>query len=140
MIKKVLASVLCGLLVLSATWLYQNYDFSFSVEDAFLKKVFLWKDKIYSSPSRYKTDILFVNTSKDLALVDDTLDYGNVAISDREKIYQLVHHINTSSNKPLFTVLDIQFYFPYSINPSIDSSLGRELKNNDRIVIPLLNN
>ena len=138
MIKKILISFFTGATVLLVTWIYQNYDFSFSVEDAFLKKVFFWKDKIYSSPSKYKSDIIFINTGKDLALVEDTVDYGNVAISDREKIYQFIHYINTIPNKPAFTVVDIQFYYPYTINPGVDSLLAKELKINDRLLIPLL--
>jgi hypothetical protein len=137
MIKKIALSVCCALLVLLITWIYQNYDFSMSVEDAFLKKVLLWKDKIYSAPSQVSADLLFINTGKDLALVDDSVDYGNVVVSDREKIYQLVHYINRVV-PPAFTTIDLQFYYPYSIHPQTDSLLAHELQNNERILIPLV--
>ena len=138
MAKKIIFSILCGFAVMLVTWIYQNYDFSFSVEDAFLKKVFLWKDKIYSSPSRHHVDILFINTGKDLALIDDTLEYGNVAVSDREKIYQLLHYIDSVPAKPVFTVADIQFYYPYTINRKIDTLLEKEFQNNKQSLIPLM--
>ncbi|MGC4035059.1 MAG: CHASE2 domain-containing protein [Chitinophagaceae bacterium] len=140
MVNKIIFSILCGFAVLLVTWIYQNYDFSFSVEDAFLKKVFLWKDKIYSAPSKQKADVLFINTGKDLALVEDTLEYGNVAVSDRQKIYQLLHYIDSFQAKPIFTVADIQFYYPYTINPQIDSSLSEEFKKNKQSLIPLMKN
>jgi hypothetical protein len=138
MVKKIILSVLCGFAVMCATWIYQNYDFSFNVEDGFLKKVFFWKDKIYSSPPRQKADFLFINTGKDLALVEDTVDYGNVSVSDREKIYRFIHYIDSVAAKPAFTVIDIQFYYPYSINPVVDTLLKKELENNHRVLIPLV--
>ena len=138
MVKKIILSVLCGFAVMLVTWIYQNFDFSFNVEDGFLKKVFFWKDKIYSSPPRNKADFIFINTGKDLALVDDTVDYGNVSVSDREKIYKVVHYLNTVAAKPAFTVIDVQFYYPYSINPVIDTLLGKELENNDKVLIPVV--
>ena len=138
MIKKILVSLGCGILILFINWLYQNYDFSLSAEDAFLKKIFLLKDKIHASTSHCDADILFINTGKDLALVDDSLDYGNVAVSNREKIYKLVHYIDTTAKKPRFTVLDIQFYYPYSVNPTIDSLMAVELNHNNKILIPVM--
>ncbi len=138
MAKKITFSFLCGLGILALSWLYHNYDFSFTIEDKFLKKVFLWKDKIYSSPPGNKADFVFINTGKDLALVDDTVDYGNVSVSDREKIYQLIHFIDSVPDQPVFTVIDIQFYYPYTIKPEIDSLLGNILANNERMLIPIL--
>lgn len=138
MVKKISFSFLSGVLIMVVTWLYQNYDFSFSVEDAFLKKVFFVKDKIYSPAPKKKADFVFINTGKDLALVEDTVDYGNIAVSDREKIYQFIHSVNALPQRPAFTVIDIQFYYPYSINPQIDTLLENELKSNPRIMIPVL--
>ena len=109
MVKKIILSLLSGLVVLVITWKYQNYDYSLSVEDGFIKKMFLLKDHVYASPSKVNVDFVFINTGKDLALVEDTIDYGNVAVSDREKIYRFVSVLNSLPKKPLFSVIDIQF-------------------------------
>ena len=138
MTKKIVLSSLCGTLILIFTWIYQNYDFSFSVEDAFFKKIFFVKDKIYSSPPKHKADFVFINTGKDLALVEDTTDYGNVAVSDREKIYKLIQHINTMPQKPDYTVIDLEFYYPYSINPRVDTMLEQQLKSINAVMIPIV--
>lgn len=138
MLRKVVLSILSGMVISLVSWVYLNYDFSFSVEDAFIKKIFSWKDRLYSSPSKAKADFLFINTGKDLALVEDTTDYGNVAVSDREKIYHFVRHLNSIPVKPAFLIVDIQFYYPYTANPEIDSLLQNELNKNDFTVIPVV--
>ncbi len=138
MTKKIIISFLSGLTILVITWVYQNYDFSLSVEDGFFKKVIKLKSKFIKPVPEKNTAIIFINTGKDLALVDDTTDYGQVAVSDRDKIYQLLKLINNETKKPLFTVLDIQFYYPYTHNLQIDSLLKFEIARNKELLIPLV--
>jgi len=138
--KKLLISVLSGSAILFVTWMFQNYDYTLALEDAFFKKVFLVKDKIYSPPPRQTAHFVFINTGKDLALVEDSVDYGNVAISDREKIYRLMKQVNSMEMGPDFCVLDIQFYYPYSVEPSFDTLLQQELSKNDKVLVPILKN
>jgi hypothetical protein len=136
--KKILLSLLSGFIILIITWVYQSYNFSFFVEDSFFRKFSFWKYQIFHSMPENKANFVFINTGKDVAVVDDTTEYGSVAVSDREKIYQLIKIINDNKNKPRFTVLDIQFYFPYSINRQIDTLLQVELNKNQQILIPIL--
>jgi hypothetical protein len=137
-LKKIILSVICGFIILVITWKYQNYDYTLSIEDAFFKKIFFIKDKIYSPEPKNKAHFVFINTGKDLSLVEDSVDYGNVAISDREKIYKLLKFINTLKIKPAYTVVDIQFYYPFTVNPGIDSLLEKEIAKNDHLLIPIL--
>ena len=120
MAKKIIVSFLSGLAILVITWIYQNYDFSLSVEDGFFKKVIQLKSKLIKPVPVKNASIIFINTGKDPALVDDTTEYGQVEVSDRFKIYQLLRIINNSTRKPAFTVLDIQFYYPYTPDLKID--------------------
>jgi hypothetical protein len=138
MAKKIILSLLSGLVVLFITWKYQNYDYSLSVEDGFIKKMFLLKDNVYASPSKVNAGFIFVNTGKDLALVEDTIEYGNVAVSDREKIYRFLSLLNKLPKYPLYSVIDIQFYFPFTKEPVIDSLLQAELSKNERVLIPVV--
>jgi hypothetical protein len=110
------------------------------LEDTFFKKVFFIKDKVYSPASKSEGDFVFVNTGKDLALIEDTAEYGNVAVSDRRKIYQLLHFINSTKGKPKFCVVDIQFYYPFTADPEVDILMQEELRNNAGIVIPVVKN
>ncbi len=140
MTRKILLSFLSGLIIFFITWMYQNSSFSRSVEDKFFKNVsLLWKYQLLSDPDK-TADLVFINTGKDLDLVEDTIDYGNIAVSDRSLILQLVQHINAARQKPNYTVLDIQFYYPYSKDIAIDTLLANELKNNNKILIPILRN
>jgi hypothetical protein len=139
-LKKISLALLSGLAILFINWKYQNFDYTLSLEDAFFKKIFLIKDKIYSPPPKNTTHFVFINTGKDLSLVEDSVEYGNVAISDRTKIAQLLKFINTVNSKPLYTVLDIQFYYPFTIDPAVDSVMQSELDKNNDILIPILKN
>jgi len=140
MVKKIIFSLFLGLVILIVTWFYQNYDYSFSVEDGFFKKMAFWKYKVLNvKPERYK-EFVFVNTSKDPAIVADTLEYGNVVVSDREMISKFVTGINNLPGKPAFTVLDIQFYYPFTPNPEVDSVMQVELNKNPNIVFPVVKN
>lgn len=137
--RKVVLSLLSGLVILAFTWIYQNSDFSRSIEDGFFKNVSLfWKHKIFPNP-KHGADFIFINTGKDLQLVEDTAEWGNITVSDRAKIYQLTQWINNAVHKPVFTVLDIQFYYPYSIDPQTDSLLAGALNKNKELVIPVVN-
>lgn len=136
--KKILLSLLSGFVVLIVTWVYQNYDFTFSAEDGFISKLSLWKYKFFSAKPQHNADFVFVNTGKDLVLVDDTAGSGNIAVSDREKIYQLLHFVDSVREKPAFTLIDLQFYYRYNINPRIDTLMQYELNKNNKLIIAIL--
>lgn len=137
-IKRIVLSVLCGFIILVITWKYQNYDYTLKLEDEFFKKVFLFKDKIYSQPPKNKPAFIFINTGKDLALIEDSIDYGNVAVSDREKIHQLLYQVNRMEKRPVYSVVDIQFYYPFTANTQVDSMMQLEIAKNRNLVIPIL--
>ncbi len=139
-LKKIGVAFACGVLILLVTWKYQNYDYTFNLEENFFKKVSTFRDKVYSPPPKRTADFVFINTGKDLTLIEDTIDYGNVAISDREKILQLFRFLNVTPRGPRFCVLDIQFYYPYNIQPSVDSMLQRELTAYGKVVLPVVKN
>ena len=136
--KKIFLSFLSGLVILVITWLYQSSNFSFYIEDAFFRKTFFWKYKILGSKPETKSEFVFLNTGKDLAIVDDTTEYGSVAVSDREKMYEIIRILNSEPEKPRFVVIDIQFYLPYSINRHVDTLLQAEISKSDRILIPIV--
>lgn len=138
MTKKILLSLLSGLVILLITWVYQNYAFSLSVEDGFFKKFLKIKRALIHPAPALKTDFVFINTGKDLALVEDTVDYGNVAVTDRHKLAAFLQELKKLKTQPSYTVLDLQFYYPFTADPSADSILARELPAHRRLVIPLI--
>ena len=138
MAKKIILSFISGLAILVITWIYQNYDFSLSVEDGFFKKMLKIKRSMFSTKPRNVASFVFINTGKDLALTEDSAEYGNVTISDRGKIYQFLQKLNRIPKQPIYTVLDIQFYYQNSSNPAIDSLLEIEIQKNKRLLIPVV--
>jgi hypothetical protein len=138
MMKKVLLSFLSGFIILIITWVCQNHNFSFSAEDSFISKLSYWKFKVFSSKPKHNAGFVFINTGKDLALVDDTAESGNIAVSDREKLYQLLHFVDSIPQKPVFTVVDLQFYYRYSINPVIDTLMQDVMNKNQNLLIAIL--
>ncbi|MBS1736065.1 MAG: CHASE2 domain-containing protein [Bacteroidetes bacterium] len=136
--RKIIFSATLGLLILLATLAYQRSFFSFSIEDGFFKKFAYWKYNVFGADPRIKTDFLFINTGKDLTLVNDTTEYGNIAISNREKIYELLKLINSHKDMVRYVVLDIQFYFPYSVNTAIDTLMQQEISKNPQLLIPII--
>ncbi|HVM90052.1 MAG TPA: hypothetical protein VMT76_17830 [Puia sp.] len=138
MLRKAVLSFLSGLLILIITWIYQNYNFTLSAEDNFIGKLSYWKFKVFSSKPKQNADFIFVNTGKDLALVDDSAESGNIAVSDREKLYALLHFVDSIAEKPAFTVVDLQFYYKYSIKPIVDSLMQAELNRSKNLIIAIL--
>ncbi len=140
MFKKVIFSFLSGILIFIVTWLYHNHEYTLSLDDAFAGKVSFWRNKVFTVAPTVTDSFIFINTGKDLALIEDTLDYGNITVSDREKIYNLLHYINQATLKPIYTVIDIEFYYHYTNNPPIDSLIQNEINANPNTIIPILKN
>lgn len=136
--KKILLSILSGLAILIITWIYQNYEYSLSVEDSFFKKALKYKRMVIKPAPSKKASFVFINTGKDLALTEDSAEYGNVTISDRSKLQQFLQNINQLPKQPLYTVLDLQFYYHNSADPSVDSLLEATITRNKRLLIPVV--
>lgn len=138
MAKKILLSILSGLVILIITWIYQNYEYSLSVEDGFFKKALKYKRMVIPPAPSKKAAFVFINTGKDLALTEDSVEYGNVTITDRIKLQQFLQKINQLTKPPLYTVLDLQFYYHNSVDPSVDSLLEATITRNKRLMIPVV--
>ncbi len=138
MAKKILLSILSGLVILIITWIYQNYEYSLSVEDGFFKKALKYKRMAIPPLPSKKAGFVFINTGKDLTLTEDSVEYGNVTITDRTKLQQFLQKINELSKPPLYTVLDLQFYYHNSADPSVDSLLETTITRNKRLMIPVV--
>jgi hypothetical protein len=129
-IKRFLTSLLSGILIFLASWFYQNSSFTVVKEDTFFNFVNLFKYKLLnkilkSDPTKNK-QFVFINTGKDLNLIDDTSGYGNIEVSDRYKILKLLQIIDNSKLKPQFVVLDLQFDYPYKY--TADKAIQKKIR------------
>jgi|GEM_PF-1771929 len=119
-------SLLFGLLIFLASWFYQNSPFTLVKEDTFFNLVTLFKYKIGKKDPTKNKQFVFINTGKDLNLIDDTSGYGNVEVSDRYKILKLLQVINAAKLKPEFILLDLKFDYPYRY--SIDKNIQKKIR------------
>jgi hypothetical protein len=135
--KKILLSILSGIVFCFITWIYLNSFYTFSAEDSFFSKTAFLIFKVRPPHIPESEKMIFINTGKDIALINDTA-WGQVAVSDRDLVAQLIEIINRKTVHAKFTVLDLQFYYPYSINLAADSVLQNLLNQNRLLSIPVL--
>ena len=136
--RKVFISIVSGIVIFIITWVYINQYYTLGLEDALFKKITTLRQKILNTKPPKSKEFIFINTAKDLSLVDDTAAYGNIAISDRSKIVAFLRAINHASSKPIITLLDLQFYYPFSTDPSIDDSLQMEVNQLKDVMVSVL--
>jgi len=159
-IKKIAVSSFCGVVVFLFSWVYLNSYYTLSVEDSLFNYEMFLKNKVFNNQPQINRQFVFISTGKDLTLVNDTAGTGNVAISDRYKLFKLLQAINQSTAKPKFILFDLQFYYPYTStvdnkldsiikknnlpgvipDKTIDDSLQAEIKRNDKTAISVLLN
>ena len=103
-----------------------------------MKKFLTFKYAVFNLRGDSTASFLFLNSGKDLALVSDTTDWGNVAVTDRRVLLDLMQTIDSMKDKPKYTVMDIEFYYPFTADPKTDTLLGGLLAKTPNLLIPVL--
>jgi hypothetical protein len=132
--KKIFYSFLHGLLITILTWLYINSWFVFEIDEGLITKLLVLKDFLIESDRIPSSQVLLINTSKDIALARDPADYGNVTMTDRVKLMQFLERIDTLHLKPKFVLCDLLF----DIRTPYDSCIQAVLDRMNNVVIPFL--
>ena len=136
--RKILYAVLLAMLMMAVSYVCTNLDVTISGE----KEVLKYWNAITSFFSRkekkdFSDDVLFINVSTDKQLVDLSDEFGipigNAAITDREKLVDLLTLIQSSGNYA-YVMMDIIFEEGYASDA--DSTLFDLIASMDRIVIP----
>ncbi|MES2328290.1 MAG: CHASE2 domain-containing protein [Bacteroidota bacterium] len=135
--NRVLYCFISGLVFCLISWVYLNSFYTFSVEDSFFQKTAFVKFKLGNTDLPEANKMIFINTGKDVVLVNDTA-WGQIAISDRLQVAKLLKYINRKDIHPQYTVLDLQFFLPNSFDLSTDSLLQAVIKENKNLSIPIL--
>lgn len=143
--RKLLISIILGSVLFILSWLYINSFYSISAEDALFRKIAFTKFQLFNQKENPEIKNLeFVDVSHDLALIEDPdlNNYGNIAITDRAKIYEFLKLLRENNVHPKFIILDIQFYIPFTAenntNQNTDSLLQAEILKFKNISAPLL--
>jgi hypothetical protein len=124
--KELLVSAGAGLIIFIITWCYINSYYTLSIEDSLLSREIVFIHNLTSHKPKINRQFVFINTGKDLNLIDDTAQYGNISVTDRYKLFRLLNAINKARANPKFLLLDLQFYYPYKY--SVDDSIQQIIK------------
>ncbi len=102
------------------------------------EKFLIWGTTALSFANREITDsedFALINTSYDLQLIDRYDEFGfpvgNQAITDRQKLTQLLQVINQAAKKPKYVIIDIHFVD----STSQDDQLLAELQQLDNVIL-----
>ncbi|MEQ9468917.1 MAG: CHASE2 domain-containing protein [Ekhidna sp.] len=102
------------------------------------EKFLIWSTTVMDFSSRDmpdSKDYALINTSYDLQLIDRYDEFGfpvgNQAITDRQKLAQLLHVINAGNEKPKYIIIDIHFVD----SSAFDDELLTALKILDNVIL-----
>lgn len=123
---KVAISVLHGLLLLFALWYVNGVSSYFSIGDeALLKKIFIIEDLLLPRKFRPPHDFVFVNVSRDLSLIENPEEYGNISITDRSKLSAFFRLLADNANRHQFVLCDVFFEYPSADDSLLAVQAGR---------------
>ena len=136
--KKILLSVLLAILAMGVSYFCTNLSVTVSGEKDVLKYWSFITNLVFQSKrNTVPEEVLFINVSSDKQLVDITDEIGrpvgNAAITDRQKLMDLLSLINISGNYK-YVMLDIRFEDGFDTD--VDTELFDLIASMDRIVIP----
>lgn len=142
LLKKVSGKIVRGvmafimaLVLLFITWFADGLPYSFGGEDLIMKSIHIIDLIIPTQHKVIDDKYLLINVSfdKELATKDDEYDMhiGNIAITDREKLYRFLELIEGSS----YSCLGIDIFFDPDISTEYDESLFNQISKMDRLVV-----
>ncbi len=129
---KIIVATVHGILLFIGLWQLSNSSYTFSVDQGIMKKVNDAVNKFYGSNAHYDHDFVFVNVSRDLKLVSDPAEYGEMAITDRARLAQFFGILANKGNKHHFVMCDIFLEYP----ADDDSALLTETKRCTKLLFP----
>ena len=134
--KILLLSVINAIILLLATYLWDNFPYSFPDGPSTRQWIEGFRSATNTDES-YTDSILIINNAYDRELVDitdsDGFPIGNIDITDRRKLLSFLEQAKRANNYK-YIILDINFKEGY--NTPVDSALFHTIASMERIVIP----
>lgn len=109
---KIIVAVIHGVFFFIVLWQVSNSSYTSLVDEEIMKKVSAASNKLFGSNPQYDHDFVFVNVSRDIKLVSDPAEYGETAITDRNKLAQFFKILADNGNKHHYALCDIFLEFP----------------------------
>ncbi len=129
---KIFAAIFHGIFLFTGLWLLSNSSYTSAVDEGIMKKVNALETKLFGSNAHYDHDFVFVNVSRDLKLVSDPAEFGEIAITDRSKLAQFFSLLANNGNRHHYALCDIFLEYP----AEDDSALLSETKRCTKLIFP----
>lgn len=113
-------------------WLITNSSYTSTADEAILGKINTLRQNLSGNRLNYNHDFVFINVSRDQKLISDPLEYGEIAITDRDKLAQFFKILSDNGNGHHFTLCDIFFEHP----ADEDTALALQIKRCTKILFP----
>ena len=129
---KIIAATAHGILLFIGLWQLSNSSYTSKVDEGIMKKVNSTVNKLIGNSAHYDHDFVFVNVSRDLKLVSDPVEYGEIAIADRIKLAEFFRILANNGNKHHYALCDIFLEYP----TDDDTALLKETKRCTKLLFP----
>ena len=103
------------------------------MDEGLLKKIFIVEDLILPNKFKSPYDFVFVNTSKDISLIKDPYDWGNIAITDRNMLRDFFKILADNNNQHSYVLCDLFFEYP----SNADTVLFQQISRCKKILFPI---
>lgn len=117
--------MLHGLLLFAAVWLITNSSYTSTADEAILGKINALRQNLSGNQLHYNHDFVFINVSRDQKLISDPEEYGDIAITDRDKLARFFKILSDNGNQHYFTLCDIFFEHPADEDTVLATQIGR---------------
>ena len=129
---KPIVAIAHGILLFAVLWMVTNSSWSSNIDEEILSRVNSLRSGLFGNKVRYDHGFVFVNVSKDLKLVPDPVEYGEISITDRNKLAQFIKILADNGNRHYQVLCDIFLEYP----SDDDSSLTGELQRCKKLLFP----
>ena len=142
---KPIVAIAHGIFLFAMLWLVTNSSWSSNIDEEILSRVNSLRSCLFGNKIRYDHGFIFINVSKDLKLVPDPEEYGEIPITDRKKLAEFFKILADNANQDYYVLCDIFFEYPSDDDTSLSLQLLR-CKNllvpfhltNDSVALPCL--
>jgi len=129
---KIIIAFIHGALLFTGLWLITNSTYTSGADETILKQINIIQQKIFGNHLAYPHNFVFINVSKDQKLIPDPIEYGDIAITDREKLAAFLKILADNNNQHYATLCDILLDY----ETEQDTLLAREAKRCTKIWFP----
>jgi hypothetical protein len=121
-----------GIFLFIGVWLINNSSYTNATDEGTLKQINMLKKNLFNNKQNYEKDFVFINVSRDIKLINDPVEYGEMGITDRNKLADFFKILADNNNQHYYTLCDI--FLEYSTDA--DSGLLKQIERCEKLLFP----